>query len=57
MPYTLTRATNTSSKLTEREPSSTIDPSKNGENTYIYSKTTTAAKQDVVLKTLRLHVF
>jgi hypothetical protein len=44
MPYTLTRVTNASSKLTEWEPSSTIDAYKNGKNDYIYSKTTIVAK-------------
>ena len=44
-------------KLYSQELCSTIDAYKNGENDYIYSKTTTAAKQDVALKTLRLHGF
>ena len=38
MPCTLTRATNASSKLYNRELCSTIPPYKNGENAYIYSK-------------------
>ena len=52
MPYTLTRVTNASSKLTEREPSSTIDPYKNGENAYIYSKIATAAKKRHCIKNI-----
>jgi hypothetical protein len=50
MPYTLTRATSASLKLYNREPCSTIDPYKNGENAYIYSKTTQQQKQDAALK-------
>jgi hypothetical protein len=57
MTYTLTRATSAATKLYNRDPSSTIDPYKNGENAYIYSKTTIAAKKDVALKILWLHVF
>ena len=44
-------------KLYNREPRSTIDAYKNGENTYIYSKQQQQQKQDTVLKTLCLHVF
>jgi hypothetical protein len=53
----ITRATNASSKHYNWEPSSTIDPYKNGENAYIYSKQQQQQKRDAALKTLRLHVF
>jgi hypothetical protein len=52
MPYTLTRTTSTTKKLYNREPSSTIDPYKNGENAYIYSKTTIAAKKIRCIKNI-----
>jgi hypothetical protein len=44
-------------KLYSRELRSTIDPYKNGENAYIYSKQQQQQKQDAALKTLHLHVF
>jgi hypothetical protein len=58
MPYTLTRATNASSKLYNRELCSTIDPFTKMAKmpTYTQNKNT-QRKQDTALKTLRLHVF
>jgi hypothetical protein len=52
MPYTLTRATSAATKLYNRDPSSTIDPYKNGKNAYIYSKTTIAAKKRRCIKNI-----
>jgi hypothetical protein len=52
MPYTLSRATSAATKLYNRDPSSTIDPYKNGENTYIYSKTTIATKKIRCIKNI-----
>jgi hypothetical protein len=52
MPYTLTRETSAATKLYNQEPISTIDPYKNGENAYIYSKTTTTAKTRCCIKNI-----